>query len=330
MNKSNQIKTHFDGKIILFFFIIFIISCGLLAFKINTKEVCNIKEFKVDSDSFKAGELITFSDETPNASEWRWYFGDGSNISYRSKVAHSFSKPGKYTVKLSVNKNCNIEKTITIIPKNDIIDESLLPKFSGPKVVYVGEPVTFKDSTAHAKSWEWRFGDGSKIDAIDRNPTYTYRIPGEKAVSLVINGDIKYVKQRKITVLPARKEQNDLVSARLARRNSSRADIVDEYFNRLPDAPMRSPEFAGLTEEKFKGVLNGICKDELSYENVKRYFCEDDLPLVKLRNDKTISLKQLDTEIRNRNINVKKIQFQKDQDGCITLINLNYRYKTIF
>lgn len=330
MNKSNQIKTHFDGKIILFFFIIFIISCGLLAFKINTKEVCNVKEFKIDSDSFKAGELITFSDQTANASEWRWYFGDGTNISYRSKVAHSFSKPGKYTVKLSVNKSCSIEKTITIVPKNDIIDESLLPKFSGPKVVYVGEPVTFKDSTAHAKSWEWRFGDGSKIDAIDRNPTYTYRIPGEKAVSLVINGDIKYVKQRKITVLPARKEQNDLVSARLARRNSSRADIVDEYFNRLPDAPMRSPEFAGLTEEKFKGVLNGICKDELSYDNVKRYFCEDDLPLIKLRNDKTISLKQLDTEIRNRNINVKKIQFQKDQDGCITLINLNYRYKTIF
>jgi hypothetical protein len=330
MNKSNQIKTHFDGKVILFFFIIFIVACGLLAFKINTKEVCLAKDFKVDAPSFKAGELITFSDNTSNASEWRWYFGDGSKISYRSKVAHSFSKPGKYTVKLLVNNSCTVEKSITIVPKYEIIDESLLPKFSGPNIVYVGEPVTFKDSTSHAKSWEWRFGDGSKIDAIDQNPTYTYRIPGEKAVTLVINGDIKYIKQRKITVLPARQEQKDMISARLARRNNSRADIVDEYFNRLPDAPVRSPEFAGLNEEKFKGILNGICKDELSYENVKRYFCEDDLPLIKLRNDKTISLKQLDTEIRNRNINVKKIQFQKDQDGCITLINLNYRYKTIF
>ncbi|MFC6097607.1 PKD domain-containing protein [Flavobacterium qiangtangense] len=330
MNKSNQIKTHFDGKVILFFFIIFIVACGLLAFKINTKEVCTVKDFKIDAPSFKSGELITFSDNTLNASEWRWYFGDGSKISYRSKVAHSFSKPGKYTIKLLVNNSCTVEKTITIVEKNEVVDESLLPKFTGPAFAYVGEPVAFIDTTAHAKSWEWRFGDGSKIDAIDKNPTYTYRTAGEKAVTLVINGDMKYFAQRKITVLPARKEQKDLVAERLARRSNARGDVVNDYFNSLPDAPGRSPEFAGLNEEKFKGILNGICKDELSYDNVKRYFCEDDLPLIKLRNDKTISLKQLDTEIRNRNINVKKIQFQKDQDGCITLINLNYRYKTIF
>ena len=330
MNKSNQIKTHFDGKVILFFFIIFIGACGLLAFKINTKEVCAVKDFKIDAPSFKAGELITFSDATLNASEWRWYFGDGSKISYRSKVAHSFSKPGKYTVKLLVNNKCTVERTITIIEKNEIIDESLLPKFTGPTLAYVGEPVTFMDTTSHAKSWEWRFGDGSKIDAIDRKPTYTYRISGEKAVTLVINGDMKYFAQRKITVLPARKEQKDIVAERLARRSSARGDVVNDYFNSLPDAPRRSPEFSGLNEEKFKGILNGICKDELSFENVKRYFCEDDLPLVKLRNETTISLKQLDTDIRNRNFNIKKIQFQKDQDGCITVINLNYRYKTIF
>lgn len=330
MNKSNQIKTHFDGKIILFFFIIFVMSCGLLAFKINNKAICTVKEFKIDAPTFKVGELITFSDITPNSYEWRWYFGDGSKISYRSKVAHSFSKPGKYTVKLLVNNSCTIEKTITILPKNDVIDESLLPKFFAPTVVYEGEQVRFRDSTAHAKSWEWRFGDGIKIDAIDQNPTYVYRIPGEKIVSLVVNGDIKYVKQKKITVLPAKKETKDVVSERLARRSSSRADIVDEYFKQLPEAPKRSAEIAGINEEKFKAILMGICEDKLSFDNVKRYFCEDDLPLVKLRNGKTISLKELDDAIRDRNINIKKIELQRDQDGCVTVINLNYRYKTIF
>lgn len=330
MNKRNQIKTHFDGKIIVFFFIIFIVSGGLLAFKINTKEICNAKDFKIDAPSFKAGELITFSDQTPNASEWRWYFGDGSKVSYLSKVAHSFEKPGKYTVKLTVNNNCKLEQTITIVPKVEIIDESLLPKFTSPTVVYVGEPISFKDSTNHAKTWEWRFGDGEKVDATEQNPTHTYRIPGEKAVSLVVNGDIKYVSQRKVTVLPAREEQKNLVAERLARRNSSRVDIVDEYFSRLPDAPVRSPEIAGLTEEKFRGIIAGICKDELSYENMVRYFCEDGLPSVKLRNGDAISLKQLDEKIRSRNINIKKLQLQKDKDGCITLINFNYRYRTIF
>lgn len=330
MNKSNQIKTHFDGKIIVFFTIIFIISCGLLAFKINDKKTCTVKEFKIDAPSYKAGELITFSDDTPNSYEWRWYFGDGSKISYRSKVAHSFAKPGKYTVKLLVDNSCTIEKTITIVPKNDVIDQSLLPKFYAQSVVYEGEPIKFTDSTKHAKSWEWRFGDGIKIDAIEKNPTHVYRIPGEKLVSLVVNGDIKYVKQMKITVLPSKKEQKDIVSERLARRNSSRGDIVKEYFNQLPEAPRRSPEIAGLNEEKFKAILMGVCEDKLSFENMKRYFCEDDLPLVKLRNGKTISLKALDEAIRDRNINIKKIELLKDQDGCVTVINLNYRYKTIF
>ena len=163
MSKSNQIKTHFDGKVIVFFTIIFIVSCGLLAFKVNSKKVCNVKEFKIEAPSFKAGELITFSDKTPNSYEWRWYFGDGTKISYRSKEVHSFAKPGKYTVKLLVDNSCTIEKTITILPKNDVIDKALLPKIFVPKIVYQGDPVQFRDSTAHAKSWEWRFGDGMKI-----------------------------------------------------------------------------------------------------------------------------------------------------------------------
>lgn len=162
MNNSTQIKTHFDLKIILFFAIIFVISCGLLAFEINIKTPCTVTEFKVDAPSYKAGELITFSDVTKSSYEWRWYFGDGTEISYRSKVGHSFSKPGKYTVKLLVNNGCSITKDITIIPSKEVINTALLPKFYAPKVVYEGEIIKFRDSTEHAKSWEWRFGDGPK------------------------------------------------------------------------------------------------------------------------------------------------------------------------
>ncbi len=317
-------------KVIMLFIIIFIASCGLLAFKINNKEICTVKEFKIEAPSFKAGELITFSDITPNAYEWRWYFGDASKISYRSKVVHSFAKPGKYTVKLLVNNNCTIEKTITIVEKKEVIDKSLLPKLYAPTVVYQGETVSFKDSTAHAKNWEWRFGDGNKIDAIEQNPTHVYRIPGKKIVSLVVNGNIKYVQYAEITVLPSKKEEKDIVTARLERRGNSRIDPVKDYFANLPEVPTRSAEISGINEELFKSLLLGICEDKLSYENVLRYFCEDAIPLVKLRNGKTISLKSLDEAIRDRNINIKKVELVRDKDGCVTIINLNYRYKTIF
>lgn len=321
------IKTHFDSRIITMFILVFIVSCTLLAFQINTKAACHVKEFDVKAPSYKEGELITFADNTPGAYDWKWYFGDGTEVSYRSATVHSFSKAGKYTVKLVVNNSCPVEKQITILPKKEVLNKALLPKFFAPKVVYQGDEVKFTDSTGHAKSWEWRFGDGTKVDATDKSPAHVYRIPGEKVVSLVVNGDIKYVAYKKITVLPAKKARRDWVKERLQRRSGTRVDPVGEYFNSIPDAPARGPEIGGLTEAKLRSVLLGVSEDKLSYSNMIRYFCEDNLPLVQVRNGKTISLKALDEAIRKRLIKIRSLELHKDKDDCVTLIVVDYRYK---
>lgn len=327
---ATQIKTHFDGKIVTMLIIVFILSCGLLAFKMNTKTDCSVNEFDVKASSFKEGEIITFSDNTPGAYEWRWYFGDGTAVSFRSKIGHAFTKAGKYKVKLLVNNNCTIEKEITILPKKEILNMALMPKFHAPKVVYQGDEVTFADSTSHAKSWEWRFGDSNKIDAIDKNPSYVYRIPGEKVVSLVVNNDIKYIAYQKITVLPAKKERKDWVKERLSRKSDSRADPVDEYFSQIPDAPSRGPEIKDISEAKFRSMLMGVSENRLSYGNMIRYFCTDDLPLVQLRKGKSMTLLELDEEIRSRSIKIKDLTLQKDSDGCVTVILLDFKFKTLF
>lgn len=325
-----QIKTHFDGKIITMLIIVFILSCGLLAFKMNSKAACVLNEFEVKAPSFKEGEIITFSDNTPGAYEWRWYFGDGTAVSYRSKIGHAFAKVGKYKVKLLVNNNCTVEKEIAIIPKKEILNMALMPKFNAPKVVYQGDKVRFSDATTHSESWEWRFGDSNKIDAIEQNPTHVYRIPGEKVVSLVVNNDIKYIAYQKITVLPTKRIKKDWVKERISRRGDNRADPVDEYFNQIPKAPSRRPEIKDLNEAKFKSMLLGVSENRLSYENMIRYFCTNDLPLVQLKKGKSISLSALDEKIRSRSIKIKNITLQKDKDGCVTIIMLDYKYKTLF
>jgi len=328
MQNTNQIKTHFDIKIILFFIMIFIVSCGLLAFKMNESAQCKVNDFSIETLSYKAGELITFSDDSKDAYNWAWDFGDGSDVSYRSKVAHAFSKPGKYTVKLSVNNACKIEKAITILPKEDALNNALFPKFFAPKVVRQGEVVKFKDSTSHAKSWEWSF-EGMKVDAIDKNPTYVFSTPGEKVVSLVVNGEMKYVKQAKITVLPSKKDKADMVLERLKRRNSVRVPVQD-YIDELTDEPKRGPEIANLNEAKFKALVLGVSENKLSYQNLLKYFCSDQLPLVQLNNGKSVTLKALDESIRNRGIKIKSVMLHSDKDGCVNLIGLDYKYKGLF
>ena len=330
MDKKVHIKTHFDGKVLLVLILVFLVSCGLLAFKINVKATCNVKAFNIKANSFKEGELITFSDVTPGAYEWRWYFGDGTDISFRSRVGHSFAKAGKYTVKLLVNGNCPIEKEITIIPKKEVLNMALMPKFSAATLVHEGEEVRFTDATTHAKSWEWRFGDSDKIGSIDKNPKHVYRLPGEKIVSLVVNGDIKYVQYLKITVLPAKISKKDWVKERIARRSDSRVDPVKEYFSQIPQAPKRGPEIDNINEAKFTALLLGIAENKLSYQNLTKYFCEDELPLVQVKKGGTISLKALDEAVRNKTVKIKKVTLHRDKDNCVTLIVLDYKTRSLF
>ncbi len=46
---------------------------------------------------------VSFTDEsTGSPTSWKWYFGDSTNSTDQNPV-HTFSKPGIYTVSLTVN-----------------------------------------------------------------------------------------------------------------------------------------------------------------------------------------------------------------------------------
>lgn len=311
MNNNNQIKTHFDNNILTFFIIFFVLSCFLLLYKKQNQEDCNILGFKIDSKTFKAKELITFSDTTINASKWQWDFGDGSNISFLSKVSHSYEKEGKYSVKLTVGESCIIEKEITITPFEAEVDNSLMPNFVVPSVIIVGEPATFKDVTPNSTSWQWKFGDGGteggKFDATDKNPTYTFKTSGAKKVTLAVNGNYKYVKKIDLFVqLPkVKKEEIEEIKVKVKK--------------------VRGPEKKGVNEEYVEAMMNGIAENQLTYRNFSKYFCKDAMPEVHLKDGRIISLKELDEDIRGRVIKIKKIAIQKDDDGCVTNIDVNYK-----
>ncbi|MEO8234250.1 MAG: PKD domain-containing protein [Flavobacterium sp.] len=311
MNKNTQIKTHFDNKILGFFMVFFTLSCLLLLYKKQNQDNCDISGFEIESKGFKAKELITFSDTTKNASKWEWNFGDGSKSSYLSKVSHSYEKEGKYTVKLMVGQSCVVDKEITIFPFEEEIDNSLMPNFYAPSKIIVGEPTTFKDLTPHANSWQWKFGDGSsegrQFDATEKNPTYVFKTSGAKKVTLAVNGNYKYVKKIDVFVqMPKVKEEVVEVVKMKAKKE-------------------RGPEKKGVTEFDIEAMMNGIAENQLTYRNFSRYFCKDAMPEVHLKDAKILSLKELDENIRGKSIKIKKIVIQKDDDGCVTRIDANYK-----
>ncbi|RNL85964.1 hypothetical protein ED312_11955 [Sinomicrobium pectinilyticum] len=346
MNRNSHIRTHFDSRVILSFVAILLLSGIILAFRVNESEPCQVEQIKVQASAYKVGEIITFSDYTENAHEWKWDFGDGNEASFRSKVVHQYKEPGKYLVNLWVNKNCNITKLLDIKPAEDIIDSTLLPRFYAPKIAYVNEPVSFIDSTSHAKSWEWRFGEGEKIDAIDKNPSYTYKTTGEKTVSLFVNDDIKYVSFHKVTVLPAKKENTPISRAEIMRETST--SVVNDFLDRIPEAPAselnekqattvnksKKPEetieVPELDEDKLAGLIAGIAEDKLSFYNFTRFFCKDHLPSVQM-DEKVVSLHYLNNSIRGKKIKIKSVSMVRNKENnCISLIIVDYKRKGLF
>ena len=311
MNKPSQIKTHFDTKVLVFFMIFFALSCSFLIFKIKTVRDCNVVGFKIESKSLKARGLITFTDTTKKASQWIWDFGDGSEVSYLSKSAHEYEKEGVYNVKLKVDNSCTVEQTITILPFEESQDNSLMPNFTVPSVIIQGVPVTFSDKTNGAKSWEWMFGEssgGGKFEATSANPSYTYTTLGPKKVRLAVNRNYKQIKIIEVFV-------------------KAPIEIKAPPPPMMKPPPPPGPERKGVNEEDIEGMMRGIGKGELTYRNFTRYFCKSSMPDVHLKDGAIISLKELDEDIRDKGkIKIKSLKIEKDRDGCVFRIDVNYKY----
>ncbi|WP_310557561.1 PKD domain-containing protein [Flavobacterium sp.] len=270
---------------------------------------CNVETFNVETSSYKEGRIIVFSDTTKKSYDWKWDFGDGSKIAYLSKVSHAFEKAGNYNVKLIINDNCTIEKLITIIPGKKELDATLYPKFNAPRNIVQGQEVTFQDLTPNAKTWEWRFGDtkGFSVDATSKNPSYVYKTDGNKSVTLVVNGDYNHVKKIDVFVTKAKQV------------NQVKPDVV------VGPIKKRGPKIKGMDEEQLVRGLVGISQDLITFQSFSNYFCKDAMPQVNVNDKKTISLKELDEEIRGEKIKIRKVSIQKDNEQCITFINLNYK-----
>ncbi len=327
MNNSNQIKTHFDKKILLFFLVVFTVSCLFLAFKMNYKPKCDVTDFKVEVKSkngnlvalsdttktlFKVGSELTFSDTTKKSSEWNWSFGDGNAVSYKSKATHVFEKEGNYNIKLVINKDCTIDKVLTIVPNEENSNEIIIGY--SPGIVKQGDLVSFKDLSKKATKWQWRFGDGSMSES--QNPTHKYKTSGNKIVTLVVNGDFNHINKVELFVNPVVVVDNS-IEKEIKNREKAKVPVVRQA---------ETPKLPGITEELFKQMLLGVADKKLSYEKITPYFCVSSLPEIKTKKGKILSLKQLYDEIRNSNkkLFVRSVVLSKDNNECTKQITLDY------
>ena len=346
--KKNYFIPNLDYRIVLIFAIVFITALIIFLLRMRNSVDCEAVTLDVKSKNFLANENVMFNTNIEDAKEFEWDFGDGTPIVKIKNPTHKYIVPGKYFVRLSVNGSCYVEKEIIIKSINDIVLHETVPEIIAPEVVRVGDPVQFdyyfSDESKDVFSWEWSFGETGELDKLDENPTYVFQSPGQKRVSLIINGDVKYITAKNIFVKPRDPVVNTFAYRQRIQDEvklnpgKPQKDPVDEYVANLPAAPSPIPvnKIAAaekkmapkISSEQFEIMLLKVAEQSMTKEDFNEYICQDyEMPVIK-NQSKMMNFTEFCLAIKGKKIRIESLSLSKDpENNCIVSINVNYKVK---
>ncbi|GEQ86173.1 hypothetical protein ULMS_16810 [Patiriisocius marinistellae] len=336
MSTNKNLTNHLDRSVLLLFLGFFLISAGTVTYKYVNRASCNEVLFSMDAKEYRVGDMVKLKDNSPNASQWEWNFGDSSEVSTVKSPLHIFDKEGEYKIKLKINNLCERVETIVIKEKLKLLDSTKLPIFEIPSEIRVGKTLRVKDETENSTTWEWRFGENSSIDANTKNAKYVYEEPGIKTISLVVNGDLDYVTKKRIEVLPIPGQKTGIADiAEIERNRPSRikdapstAPIKDAPINAIKDAPTTSEKPSAapyISEKEFSRKVLLVSTEDLTAKSFSDFFCGDVNKPIVVNGDNTTFL-VFCQDIEGKKIKLKKLQiFRKKGSNCIDNLAVEYK-----
>ena len=307
---------------------------------------CENSTFYIVAKNRLVGETIEFYNETPNATTWEWNFGDNSKNQFDKNVTHHYKNPGKYRITLTINDNCVTYKDIVIKSVGDLAERSRKPEIIAPRVVKVGEEVIFDYyySGSDIFSWEWSFGETSRLDDTESNPVYIYKTPGIKKVSLIVNGNVSKITSQTILVKPkdpivadALVEDVEIKPLKL-RPGPAQIDPAEEYAMTLPVVPPSSKKKANksdknkktapkISEEQFELLLHQVAKQSKTKDDFGTFLCEDYKIPVLINDSKIMPFDEFCKKIAGKTLKISNIRLSTNDDNCIINVEINYKVK---
>ncbi len=149
---------------------------AVAGFSVNTLNQCN------------NGNQFIFTNSSTVFSgplQYTWNLGDGSAAASSTDVTYSYTKAGNYTVKLVAGtpNGCADSTTINVtVYPNPTADFSVQPICINLPVPVINKTI---NNTTSTLNYLWDFGNGH-LDNV-RNPVYSYPVPGNYTISLLVN-----------------------------------------------------------------------------------------------------------------------------------------------
>nr|WP_295869545.1 PKD domain-containing protein [uncultured Chitinophaga sp.] len=328
-----KIASHVDPMVLWTFFGLFLISAVLLAFQLDTREDCTTTDIVLSNKqhtsgkAYTVGQVITFNAESSDKkrTDYAWEFGDSSARQTGAQVYHSFNKPGSYMVTL-VSGKCAWNKEIIIIAAPAAPAEAgpdIFPVIDGPGEVFAGRPVTFTNKTPGAHTWTWRLLQDNAEPHSGAAVTYTFSSPGERTLSLIVNGDTAHMVMKRITVFPARPQAAD--------------PTPDPGFAPPPPPPPtpepekpKGPTAPAVADDEFLFMLSQVTTKQKSAADFSKYLCDNLSARVLLNDKETDNFAHFCSRIYGKKkFKIEKVNLIKDANGCVKEIRIMYDRKRV-
>ena len=327
-----------DKSIIVTFILISLCASGVIAYKLSINpDDCSNTDFSVISNDFTAGKIVSFADHTPKAKNWNWDFGDKSPLSSEKMPIHIYKNPGSYLVKLVVNENCEISKNVIIKNNYIAVDSSYYPEFDAPIMATVGEPARFFDNTKNAKTWQWSFGE-TTITSSEKSPTYTFKSPGKKTITLIVNGRRDFPSVKRITVIPKQVEKIKIepkapvvvkaAPKAAAPKEQPKVEAPKEEKKAAAEtappaavakAPTKAPD---IEKDVLIKLLEDIAKGRVKINQLDPYVCGN-LDIKIGINEEKSTLRKFFSD--KKKISISNVDMVKSESNCITFLKIRYK-----
>ena len=148
-----------------------------------------VAEFTANTTYGAAPLVVRFDDTSTGGvpTSWSWDFGDGIDSKHAMNATHTFTKPGNYTISLTVGNDAGNNK---VMKPNYIVVTNPFPVANFSNNITAGYPplsIQFTDLSQNATGWDWDFGDGS--NSTQRSPVHEYVDSGIYSVNLTATNE---------------------------------------------------------------------------------------------------------------------------------------------
>jgi hypothetical protein len=324
----SKITNHIDPMVLYTFLGLFAISIVILAFQVSGKEDCSQASIVLSGQqhgkqtTFTTGEVITFKAENAGKNT-SWNFGDSTEEAQGLQVYHAFNKAGSFMVTLQSGK-CEWHQEIIILnpaPDAPPIVSDQFPVIEGPSEVLAGRPAVFTNNSVASK-WQWRLLQNDAETHSGKSVTYTFGTPGERILTLIVDGDTSRMVTKHIQVFPAQQTRRpDNFQPMPFPEPEKPADPVAAPVPEKPKAP-------AVSDDEFKYMLVQVVEKQKNAGDFSSYLCSNLNARVLLNDKDTDSFAHFCSRIRGKKrFKIELVNLIKDQDGCVKEIRIRYDKK---